>query len=334
MTTSHPTGLARGAAPSRAVLLITHSADHFTIDRVQEGVVRRGCHPVRLDTDQFPGESQLTTRIDPAGVSLRLRVHGVDLPMDAVAAVWMRRIFHAPRPDGLSDLEASQCARESRAALDGFLSALHQAAWLDPLPRVRQAENKLLQLREAQRAGLRVPLTIVGNDPDEVHRLWDACRGQVVTKMLTPVSTAMGAAPAAVYTHTLTAADLEELDGLALAPMIFQQRVDKVRELRVVYVAGRCFTGSLDATRDDWRTGPRGATSPWRADTLPDDVTARFAALMRALGLRFGAADFLRDRHGDHHFLEVNPVGEWGMLERDLGLPIADAIAEELCKRP
>jgi glutathione synthase/RimK-type ligase-like ATP-grasp enzyme len=54
--------------------------------------------------------------------------------------------------------------------------------------------------------------------------------------------------------------------------------------------------------------------------------------VMRALGLGFGAVDLVVARDGSHHFLEVNPVGEWGMLERDLGLPIADAIAEELCR--
>ena len=29
-------------------------------------------------------------------------------------------------------------------------------------------------------------------------------------------------------------------------------------------------------------------------------------------------------------FLEVNPAGEWGWLERDLGYPIGDALAEAL----
>jgi len=33
---------------------------------------------------------------------------------------------------------------------------------------------------------------------------------------------------------------------------------------------------------------------------------------------------------GEHVFLEVNPLGQWGMLERDLGLPISQAIAEAL----
>jgi glutathione synthase/RimK-type ligase-like ATP-grasp enzyme len=318
------------SGPASTVLLVTHAADHFTVDRVAEGIARRGLVPVRLDTDQFPGQVQLTARAGPGGVSAHLRAAGVELAMAAVRSVWLRRVASPPRPDGLGELEAAQCVRESRAALEAFFAAAADARWLDPLPVVRRAEDKLVQLREAERAGLRVPRTVIGNDPDEVRALWDACGGDVVTKMLTPVAQAMGAAPA-VYTSRLTARDLEDLDGLALSPMVFQERVDKRRELRVVYTAGRCFTGARDAGGDDWRQPGSGA-GPWQHDVLPDDVAAQLDALMRALGLGFGAADLVRARDGAHHFLEVNPVGEWGMLERDLGLPIADAIAEELCR--
>jgi glutathione synthase/RimK-type ligase-like ATP-grasp enzyme len=319
------------SAALRAVLLLTHSADHYTIDRVQAGVARRGRHPLRLDSDRFPGQLRLTTRVTRDGMTLRLRSGEREWPVGEVTSVWMRRIFDPPRAPGLTDVEATQCVRESRAALEGFLSALHGARWLDPLALVRGAENKLVQLREAQRAGLRVPRTVVGNDPDEARSLWEACRGQLVAKMLTAVTRSMGPPAAAVYTHTLGARDLDDLEGLALAPMIFQERIDKVRELRVVYVAGRCFVGGLDASEDDWRKPTRADASPWRADRLPDDVAARLDALMRALQLRFGVADILVARDGSHVFLELNPVGEWGMLERDLDLPIADAIAEELC---
>lgn len=318
--------------PSHAVLLVTHSADHFTVDRVHAGVARRGGTAIRLDTDRFPTDCQLTIRVE-GGVALRGRVIDSELPLDAIAAVWMRRVFAPPRPAGLDDIEAAQCARETRATLDAVFAALDHAAWLDPRARVRDAENKLVQLRAATRAGLPVPRTVIGNDPDEVRALWQACRGAVVAKMLTAVTRSMGAPSAAVYTRSLTETDLDDLDGLALAPMVFQERIDKRRELRVVYVAGRCFTASLAATDDDWRRTPAGGASPWRIDALPVDIAARFAAVMSELGLRFGAADFLEDHDGGYHFLEVNPAGEWGMLERDLELPIADAIAEELCQR-
>jgi hypothetical protein len=52
--------------------------------------------------------------------------------------------------------------------------------------------------------------------------------------------------------------------------------------------------------------------------------------LMAGLGLVFGAADLICTPSGEHVFLEVNPGGEWGMLERDLDLPISEAIAAAL----
>jgi hypothetical protein len=36
------------------------------------------------------------------------------------------------------------------------------------------------------------------------------------------------------------------------------------------------------------------------------------------------------DAEDRHIFLELNPAGEWGWLQRDLGFPIAEAIAETL----
>jgi glutathione synthase/RimK-type ligase-like ATP-grasp enzyme len=48
------------------------------------------------------------------------------------------------------------------------------------------------------------------------------------------------------------------------------------------------------------------------------------------LRLNFGAFDFILTPSGEYVFLEVNPVGEWGMLERDLDLPISTAIADFL----
>ena len=53
-------------------------------------------------------------------------------------------------------------------------------------------------------------------------------------------------------------------------------------------------------------------------------------ALVRALGLVYGAADLIRTPDGEHVFLELNPGGEWGMLELALELPIAAALARSL----
>ena len=53
---------------------------------------------------------------------------------------------------------------------------------------------------------------------------------------------------------------------------------------------------------------------------------------MDKLDLVYGAIDMIKTPDGEHVFLEVNPGGEWGMLERDLSYPIAEALAEALLK--
>ncbi len=323
---------------SPLVLLVTHSADHFTVDRVAAGLQRRGARPLRFDTDAFPTRHQLTLAFDTDGVRACLRAeHGALTDLSRVQAVWMRKQCPAALPDDLAPELAPGCRAEARATLTGLWTLLTQARFLDPPDNAQAAEDKLRQLRLALASGLRVPRTLVTNDPAAVRRLFDETGGNVVAKMLQPLSQSMGSAPLFVYTNAVQAADLEQLDGLAYAPMIFQERVAKQLELRVAYVGGRCFAGAIDASASvhgavDWRRAEPHECR-WVEAALPEPVQAGLRRLMHALGLRFGAVDLIRTPAGEHVFLEVNPGGEWGMLERDLGLPIADAIAEELLCR-
>jgi glutathione synthase/RimK-type ligase-like ATP-grasp enzyme len=118
--------------------------------------------------------------------------------------------------------------------------------------------------------------------------------------------------------------------------MVFQELIPKACELRVAWVAGEAFAGALDASgtsrgQTDWRKAAPGECE-WQSAELPSEVSRGLRALMSELGLVYGAVDLIRTPAGEYVFLEVNPGGEWGMLERDLGLPISEAIAEELLK--
>lgn len=53
---------------------------------------------------------------------------------------------------------------------------------------------------------------------------------------------------------------------------------------------------------------------------------------MSSLQLRQGAIDMIVTPTGEHVFLEVNPTGEWGMLEAELELPISTALADALLR--
>lgn len=317
-----------------AVLLLTHSADFYTVELVAEALKRRGARPFRLNTDRFPTSVKLSARLGNDRAAHFIKDACERLNVEEVRGVWARR-FRAPRMDeDLDERFREMCVRESAAALEGFLDALGDARWVNDLRRERAAENKQRQLRVAAAASLRIPRTLVTNDPDAARQFFEETEGQMVAKLLRPLTVGMDADSDFVYTSRVSAEDLAAAETLRHSPMVFQELIPKARELRVAWVDGAAFTGALDASgtsrgQTDWR---RAAPEEcrWERGELPAEVSSGLRALMSKLGLVFGAIDLICTPTGEHVFLEVNPAGEWGMLERDLNLPIADAIAGAL----
>jgi MvdC family ATP-grasp ribosomal peptide maturase len=317
------------------VLLLTHSGDYYTVDRVAEALARRGAKTFRFDTDRFPREVRLAAHLSATG-DFRYTVEDGAASCDAgaVRAVWARRIWLPELDENLDPKFRQMCQRESVAALRGFLDGLHEARWVNDRRREDDAENKLLQLRYAHAAGLAIPRTLLTNDASRAREFFRANGGALVAKLLTPLSVGMGADSAFVYTNEVGAGDLEDAGGLRHSPMVFQENVRKSLELRIAYVAGKFFVGALDASRStrgqiDWRRAAPGECR-WMRDEIPSELEAQLTTLMRELQLVYGAIDIIRTPEGRHVFLEVNPGGEWGMLERDLDLPISEAIADAL----
>jgi glutathione synthase/RimK-type ligase-like ATP-grasp enzyme len=318
------------------VLLITHSGDYFTVDRVAQEVSRRGLRPLRVNTDGFPSQWELSSMLGPAHEDVVLHTEAGEVRSAEVRSVWLRRRVPPRLDEALEPAWRESCARESSAALAGALDGLTGAGcrFINPLGADEKAGNKLRQLRLARAHGLEIPRTLVTNDAAQVRSLFDEVGGRVVAKMLTPLTQSMGGGQPFVYTTAIGPEHLEELDGLRLSPMVFQERIDKSHELRVAVVGERCFVGAIDASRSvegqvDWRRA-RPDECPWTPGRLPEEVARRLVRLVAALGLVYGAADFIVTPDGRYVFLEVNPGGEWGMLERDLGLPIAAALADAL----
>ena len=321
-------------APRDTVLLLTHSADFYTVDLVVQALARMGARPIRFNTDLFPTVVKLSVRAGDERAAHLVTESGEQISSDEVRAVWARKLWSPRMADDLDERYRSMCVSESAAALEGFLDALHDARWINNLDRQRAAENKQRQLRLAGRAGLHVPRTLVTNDPAAARQFFAETEGQTVAKLLRPLTVSMDAANAFVYTNRVREEDLAGAGALRHSPMVFQELIPKAYELRVAYVAGEVFAGALDATgtsrgHTDWR---RAAPEEcrWQVAQLPTEVANSLKTLMTELGLVFGAVDLICTPSGEHVFLEVNPGGEWGMLERDLDLPISEAIARAL----
>jgi hypothetical protein len=330
-------------AQPTTVLILTHSADRYVIERVGAALEQRGVGWMRLDTDLYPSQVGLDWSVErehvtaalywPSAPMQGLGLARTELPLDQVRAVWARKLWRAQLPSALETRLVEGCQREIRAALLGGLGLLEARPWINDLGASARAEDKLLQLRLGREVGLTVPRTLVSNRPAAVRQFRQTV-GPLVAKMLTPLTVGMQQAPLFVHTNRVSDRDLQQLDGLAVCPMVFQEEIQKRLELRVAYVAGRCFAGALDASasrtgQTDWRLSAPGEWR-WQRHSLPRELEQRLGALMGRLGLQFGAIDLILTPGGEYVFLEVNPSGEWGMLEHELDLPISTALAEAL----
>jgi len=316
------------------ILLLTHSGDFYTIDLVEQALVRKGVRPVRFNTDLFPSQVKLSARAGDQRAALLFTEMEDETSVEEVRAVWARKIWSPRMSDDLDERYRAMCVSESVAALEGFLDALHNVLWVNDLGQQRNAENKQRQLRLAARAGLRVPRTLVTNDAAAARQFFAETEGETVAKLLRPLAVSMNADTPFVYTNRVREEDLAGAEALRHSPMVFQELIPKAYELRVACVAGKAFAGALDATgtsrgHTDWRRATPEECR-WQKAQLPQEVANSLQALMAELGLVFGAVDLICTPAGEHVFLEVNPGGEWGMLERDLGLPISEAIAAAL----
>jgi hypothetical protein len=320
------------------VLIVTHSEDNECVEMVTAALERRGARAVRFDTDRFPGESSLRLRIDHGGRALELEQRGVTFDLGELTAVWHRRLaFSKSVPESLERQLRAASLEETRRVVLGMLASL-TCFELDPWARIRLAESKQLQLELARAVGLAVPRTLITNDPAAVRAFWDECAGRVVTKMMASFAIHEDGKEKVVFTTPLKTDDLDALDGLRLCPMTFQEQLEKRIELRVTVVGRRVFAAAIDSnalerSRTDWRREGLALVDRWRPYALPAEVERKLLALMDALGLNYGAADFVVTPEDRHVFLEVNPAGEFFWLERGNPLGISDALADVLLGR-
>lgn len=310
-----------------AVLVVTERFD-VTADHVVTELAERGCEVVRFDTAEFPGALTMSARLDDGSGSLQVGDRTAQLCN--VAAVYYRRpSIHQVHPD-LEPADAAWAVREARFGFGGLLASL--PVWLNHPADIARAEYKPVQFAAAREAGLRLPPTLLTNDPARAQAFTDA-HDPVIYKPLSGIQYRHGAGRDFIYTSRVAPGDLDA--SVATTACLFQQEVEKDHEVRVIAVDDRCFAARIDAHSAraalDWRSDYDALT--YSEVTLPENVRHGIRRLLGALRLRFGALDFVVTPTGEWVWLEINPNGQWAWI--DVLTPrIAAAIADALIGAP
>lgn len=244
-----------------------------------------------------------------------------------VSSVWWRR----PQAPDLSSVTSADVqvftANEWNEAIQGLWQLLRGASWMNDPGLDDAASRKARQLRTAAEVGLRVPRTMITSDPCRARRF-------VEEHLPRPLIYKTFSCTHAVWreTQVLRAQDLEHLEAVRMAPVIFQELVPAESDLRITAVGDKLFAAAIRlpqrGDRVDFRL--RLGEASVQPIELPLAIRGKLLALLSRLGLVYGAIDMRRTPQGEYYFLEVNTAGEFLFIEDRTGMPIAQAIADWL----
>jgi hypothetical protein len=305
------------------VILIVSKPGDLHAEAVMREIGLQGGASHLLDLSRFPAEARLSVAYRDAGLQIDYAEIGEAVDLSAVRAVWWRR----PQPFGFEDgldcgINGRFAHNECREAIDGLWQLL-DAYWVNDPLRDDRAHRKLLQLKIATELGISIPRTLVTSDPARAKAF--LAEG---TNIYKPFS---GLEEAWRETRLVGSEERSSLDLVRHAPVIFQRYVEGV-DVRVTVVGDAVFAAEIDVRAADYPVDFRMSMAGARIDrcTLPEAVTRSIHALMRKLGLVYGALDFRRRPDGTYVFLEINPAGQWLFVEDATGLPIARRLAAHL----
>lgn len=312
------------------ILCITHSQDFYTIDRFFQYLSSKNIPYFRLNSDQLNHLQKISISEDSFQITGE---DGKSVSSNDITGVWNRKIWRISVPEELDQEYEKIFLNEYAHLRYNLFTQLQHLPWINPYENEKKVDgNKMFQLKAAKRNHLTIPPTVFTNDEEKVKAFFEEhCSGKAIAK-LHGVTRKTMSGENLISTMVIEQETLENLSGMIYCPMIFQPYIDKEYELRIMYVDGEFYTGKINNSENaDWRVSHKDYF--WTAYELPADIRTNLTSMMKEMGLYTGAIDMIRGKDGKYYFLEVNPQGEWGMLQKELGFPIAERIADNLIKR-
>jgi hypothetical protein len=239
--------------------------------------------------------------------------------------IWWRRV-NQPQlyTEQLTEDARDLADNEWRSGITGVVHEGFRGTWINDPFRDPVAGNKIVQLRAAVRAGLRVPKTLVSQQPTSVRRFLRGLGGSGIVKKL------VGTSMKPLATVPIAESDLRDEDIL-LCPAMYQERIRGTRHVRA-----NCFGESIHAVliESPWLDWRRDLSVPFVAHDLDPTVERQLIEVLRVLGIRMGVMNLMYTPEGDVVWLELNTQGQFLFGEALAGVdligPFTDFLLDEI----
>lgn len=263
-------------------------------------------------------------------------------PLKIGDIIWYRRWIHFYYYDFLgehlhgktfSDLK-NFLHSELRTVSD-YLFKLYKVdrIWLDHPDNVKL--NKIEVLSLASKLSIKIPETIITNNRADLVRYFGDKK--IITKTIeniVPIDFQVKYESFFMQTFIINIREIND----EFYPSLFQNYIEKRFEIRSFYLDNEfysmaIFSQNSEKTMIDFRNYDRihpSRTVPYK---LPNKLMFKLNKLINELGLEHCSIDLIKEPDGDITFLEINPIGQFGMVSTPCNYYLEEKIADYLIKK-
>ncbi|HAP96199.1 hypothetical protein [Epilithonimonas hominis] len=173
-------------------------------------------------------------------------------------------------------------------------------------------ENKLLQMKAAQRNGLNIPETYILTSKKEIINLLKN-KQEYITKPFENCMHLMFRGKSIGMKTTVINSYIKDIPN-EFPPSLIQKRIDKKYELRIFFLMGKFFTAKIcdeDLSEVDHRINMIYLKGRFENFNLPTEIEYKLCKVLQEIGLNCASIDMIIDSNDEYFFLEINPTGQF-----------------------
>lgn len=191
-------------------------------------------------------------------------------------------------------------------------------------------ENKIRQLFLAKNLGFNIPETLISNNLEDIRKKCMSFGGKIIAKALHSPLIEEPSKDYFIFTNKIDIKDLKNKEEFKICPSIYQQPLTPKIDYRVTVIGNKVLPVKIEAENNtsvelDWRTQKKDLK--FSLCNLPGDIKKLCRSYVKESGLFFGAIDLVTYKK-KFYFLEINPNGEWGWLQKPYNVPITKTLCE------
>jgi len=330
------------------ILILTHAKDDCA-SLVEEHLTKENVDFVRFNTETFQEDVKVTLHMEDDGsFNGCFYFPGRKVDFKKIGVIWNRRIHDPEIKTKIFESEPEikdWILKESIGALNLCFSLLSlKIPIVNPWDlNEKLKSNKWIQMQKASSLGLKVPLSCVTNNIEDIKNFWLEAKKEIIFKKIKKGLFEMSNGDRfLIHTSKIPEESFSDefIQRMRFAPIFLQSHIPKKYDIRSVIVGEKVFSFAIFSQEipealTDYRTAfISGQLDNMRHEVidLGPKINKTLVDFTKSFGLTFNTIDLIRTPQEELIFLENNANGQWGWLEIKTGEKISKAFADLLKK--